>query len=115
MQGDDFAVNHHVDWFFECEFYSRHRYVLRQRMLDVRAVVESWQVADQPQPPDWAPADVLDQTAVDLRSGGDHHRAAGELAVVKSQEEATAPVKVCFAFNSHRKWSPPEPRQREED
>jgi len=67
MQGDDFSVDHYVDWLFQGKFHSRHCLVLRQGMLDVRAVVESWQVADQPQSPDGAPADVLDQTAIDLR------------------------------------------------
>src|SRR5207302_6958755 len=72
-------------------------------------------VADQSQPSDRSPTYILDQSAIHLRMGSNHHRSPGELAVVESQEQARSPVELRLALNPHRKRPPLKLRQREKN
>ena len=56
-------------------------------MMNVRAGEEARQSPDQAEAADGAPADVFDQAVGGIGVGGDHHAAAGEFAVVESEEE----------------------------
>src|SRR6266566_3708898 len=67
----------------------------------MRAVVKTRQIADQPQSPNRAPTNVFHHAVIDLCLRSDHHRAAGELAVAKSQEQAAALVEILCAVDSH--------------
>src|SRR5579862_462057 len=55
-----FPVNHDVNWAIQIEFDAVDRLAFRKRMLDVGAVVESGQIADQAETPDRSPAHVFD-------------------------------------------------------
>jgi len=84
-------------------------------MLDVRAVVEPGQIANQPQSADWPPVDVFNQAVVDSGRGGDHHRAAGELAVIERHKEAAAAIEFQVIGGSEWEWPPVESRQSQKN
>ena len=67
MQSQDFAVHHHIDRSIQIEFDLLRGFALRQRMLDMRSVIEPRQIANQPQPPNRPPANIFDQAIVDIR------------------------------------------------
>ena len=52
---------------------------------------------------------------VDLGLGSDHHRAAGELAVVKSQKQAGALIEALRSVDSHREGPAIEASQRQKN
>src|SRR6202049_3076023 len=106
MQSQYLAIYHHVHWFVQIELHTSHRLALGQRMINVRAIIESGQVSYQPQPPNRAPANIFDETAIYLSLGSNHHGPAGKLAVVKGKKK-TAPLReVCSTFPPHRKRPP---------
>src|SRR5579859_6983061 len=115
MQRQHFPVDHDIDRLIEIKFNAAHALVLGQRMLNMRAVVQSRQIANQPQPANRSPPDIFDQSVIDLSLGRDHHGAAGEFTVVKSQEQATAVVESSVALDSDWKGPAVETRQREKD
>ena len=84
-------------------------------MLDVRAVVEPGQIADQTQPADRSPANVFDQTVVDLGLGGDHHGATGKFAVVEGEEQAGTAIEILFVVDPQRERTAVETGQRKEN
>src|ERR1700733_5259651 len=84
-------------------------------MIDMGAIVQSRQLPDQTHAADGPPAHVLDQPIADFGLGGDHHRSAGKLAVIKRQEETRAPVDASLLVHANRKWTPPEPGERQEN
>src|SRR5450432_440586 len=92
MQGQNLAIHHHVHGRIQIKLHARRRFALRQRMLNMGSIIKRRQVSDQPQSPDWSPADVFDQSTVYFSIGRDHHGAAGELAVVEGKEKAGPPV-----------------------
>ncbi len=115
MQGEDLAIHHHVHRAIEEKIDSLSRSALRQRMVDMCAIVKSRKIANQPDAPDRPPADVLDLTVVHLGLGRNHHGAAGELAIVKSQKQAAPPVHSFFSIHAQRKWPALEASERNED
>src|ERR1700724_37781 len=113
MQGQHLAVYHHVHRFVQIELHTSHRLALGQRMINVRAIIKSGQVSYQPQPPDRAPANVFDKTAIYLSLGSNHHRPAGKLAVVERKKKTATPVEFGFTFHPHRKRPPLQSSQTE--
>src|SRR5581483_9947874 len=88
---------------------------LGQRMVDVRPIIQSRQVADQSRAPDRAPADVFNQAIVDCCFGSNHHGAARKLAVVKGQEQTGPAVDTLSAINPQRKRPAPETGKTDEN
>src|SRR5262244_2866434 len=115
MQGKDLTIDHHVDGSVEFKVYAPHCLVRRQGVLNMRAVVQGWQIADEAKASDWAPAHVLDQTVVYFGLGRDHHGATGELAVVEGKEKTSAVIDGAVAFHAQRERTPLELRQASED
>src|ERR1700674_1838642 len=111
MQGQHLAIYHHVHRFVQIELHTSHRLALGQRMINVRAIIKPGQVSYQPQPPDRAPANVFDETAIYLSLGSNHHGPAGKLAVVEGKKKTAPPVEFGFSFHPHRKWPPLQSRQ----
>src|ERR1700691_2976303 len=84
-------------------------------MLDVSAVVKAGQIANESDSPDRAPANIFDETVVDLGFRSNHHRSPGELAVAKSQKQAAASVIIPRAVDSNRKRASVESRERQKN
>ncbi len=105
MKGQHLTVDHHVDRGIEFELDPAYGLALGKAVLNVCAIVETAQVADQAKPSDRAPADVFDQAVIDLGSGGDHHRPTRELAVIEGQEQTAAIVTLRFSLDAKRKWA----------
>src|ERR1700730_13283168 len=84
-------------------------------MVDVRAVIESRQIADQSQAPDGTPTHVLDQSVIHFRQGSNHHGATGELGVAEGDEQEVPTIDFILAIDLQGKGTPPEPRQADED
>src|SRR5436305_629860 len=82
------------------------RAAFRQRMVDVRPIIQSRQVADQAGAADRSPADVFNQAIVDLGFGSDHHRTPGKFAVVETQKKTRPAIDVLRAINPQRKRPP---------
>src|SRR5581483_3007740 len=74
-------------------------------MACMSSVIERRQISDQPDASNRPPADVLDQPVIGRGIRCNHHRAAGEFAVVKSEEKTGAPVDIVFAIHAQGKWS----------
>jgi hypothetical protein len=84
-------------------------------MARVRAIVKSRQIADQAHASNGTPAHIFDQPIIGARIGRDHHSAASELAVVESQKQAAARVKIALLVDPHGKWTALQPRQTKEN
>src|SRR5579863_5740070 len=84
-------------------------------MIDVGAVVQSWQVADEANAADRAPADVFDQSVVYLGLRSDHHGAAGEFAVVKGQKKTGTAVDFAVAIDAQGKRTALQASKRNKD
>ena len=67
MQGQHFAIYHHIHGRVQIECHPLHRFSFSQRMLNVRAIVKLWQVSDQPPPADGAPANIFNQPAINFQ------------------------------------------------
>jgi len=65
-------------------------------MLQMAAIIEFGQIAEQAETADGAPAHELDETVGRIGIGSDEHGAAGVFAVVKGEEEAAAFVPFGF-------------------
>src|ERR1700739_502125 len=63
-------------------------------MLDVRAVVKSWQHAQKTEAADGPPADEFDKAVGGGGLRSDEHGAAGVLTVVEGEEEGAALVPI---------------------
>src|SRR5450432_1031449 len=83
----------------------------RQRMLNMGAVVEPRQVADEPHAPNRSPSDKFDQPIISFSVGCDHHCPAGEFAVAESQEQARAAVNMRLAVGAEWKRASAKARQ----
>src|SRR5271167_2250949 len=84
-------------------------------MVNVCTVVEGRQITDQPHSSDGPPTHVFNEPIVDLCLGCNHHGSAGELAVVKGQEQAWTAVDLFFSIDSQRERPAPEASQRNEN
>jgi hypothetical protein len=115
VQGENFAIDHDVDWGFEMKINLLCRPPLGQGMVDVSSVVERWQITDQADAPDWSPAYEFDVSVVDLGLRRDHHGAAGVFAVAEGQEQTGTAVDVGFAIDLQREGAEAKTRQADED
>ncbi len=115
MQRQNFAIDHDINRIIEVESDSLHSLPFSERMLDVCPVIEPREITNQSEPADRPPSDIFHQAIVDLSLGRDHHRAAGELAVVESNEQAAPIVEVVLPLDSCRERTPIESRKRQED
>jgi hypothetical protein len=100
MQGGDFAVERDVDGAFEVEIDSLDAFAFGHGMVNVLPGEETGKIANQAEPADWPPANVLDQPIGSLGVGSDHHFAAGEFAVVECKEKAAAAIHFRTAINA---------------
>src|SRR5713101_187596 len=68
-------------------------------MLDMSAVIKSWQCAQQAQPSDRAPAHKFNQSVTGIRVRRNKHRAARVFAVVERQKQRTSlvPIRIVIA------------------
>ena len=69
MQAQDFAVHHHIHGRVQLKFDVGGWVPLGQRMVDVRAVIQAWQVSQQPEAANRSPADIFDQAVSNAPSG----------------------------------------------
>src|SRR6266498_6077384 len=115
MQREHLAIDHDIDGSIQLKLNAPRSLSLSQRMLDVSAVIQAGQIADETQSPDRSPANVFHQPVPDFGLGRNHHRATSELAVVESDEQAWAVVKTLFALHSDWKWTAIEACEGEED
>ena len=60
MQSDDFAVDHDIDGSVQLEFNTMHFADFRERMLNMRSVLQARQIADQANATNWSPANEFD-------------------------------------------------------
>src|SRR6266571_2661196 len=88
---------------------------LSQRMSNMCAVIQCRQIPDQPQPPDWSPTHIFDQSIAHLGIGGDHHGATGKFTVAKSEKEAGTSINLIFPIHSQGKWPAFHPRQADKN
>src|SRR3974390_2168619 len=105
MQGQNFPIHHDIDGILQVELDTLRSLPLSQRMLNVRPVVKPLQIADQAQASNRTPPDIFHETIGDLGFGGNHHRAAGELAVVESHKKTAPAIEFWFAFDAEREWT----------
>src|SRR5882762_6917566 len=84
-------------------------------MVDVRAIIQSGQIANQSDAPNRSPADKLDQSVVYLSPWSDHHGAAGEFAVAESKEQTRPTINFLFAIYLQWKRPPSETCQANKD
>src|ERR1700674_1558546 len=100
MQSQHFAIHHDVDRPRKIKFSPLDCFSFSQGMPDVRTVVKSWQVANESQPSDRPPADILHRTAVHFSMRRDHHCPAGVLAVIKSAKQTAPPDKIGLSVHA---------------
>src|SRR5260370_42607473 len=115
MESQDFPVDHDIDGSIQVKFDAPRGLTLGQWVLDMRAVIQARQIADQSDSPNRTPANVFHQAVVDLGVGSNHHCAPSELAVVKSQEQAASVVEALRAVDSNRKRATVESSQSQND
>src|SRR2546426_9602105 len=84
-------------------------------MIDVRPVVKSRQIANQPEAADRSPAYVFDETVIDLGLRSNHHSATGEFAVAERQKQAGAAIQVFFSIDAKRKRALAKTQERKEN
>src|ERR1700739_3868035 len=84
-------------------------------MLNMRTVVKARKISDQTQATDRSPANVFDETIVDVGMGSDHHGAAGKFAVAESDEQAGTRIEIFFVVGAHRERAAIETGQRQEN
>src|ERR1700746_1139833 len=84
-------------------------------MLDMCAVIESRQVADEGDAPNRSPADVIDQAVIGLGGGRNHHGAARVLAVVEGEEQTRSAINLSFSVSAQRKRAAAKTSQANKD
>src|SRR5215470_19617361 len=92
LERKNFTVNHDVHGNGNVELDVADGFARRERMLDVRAVVETRKHAQQAKAADRAPAYKLDEAVGGIGFGRDEHGATSVLAVVEGKEKAAAVV-----------------------
>src|SRR5215469_14810326 len=115
MQGDHLSINHHVDRSIQMKVDAAYFLNFGQGMLDVSAIVKAGQITDQAEAADGSPANIFDQAVVGVCRGSDHHGSAGELAVVKGEEQTGPAVDMLAAIRAQGKGATAEARETEED
>src|SRR5216684_7270027 len=80
-----------------------HRATRSERMLDMRAVIKTRQIAEQAKPADRAPAHKFDKPVSRIGVRRDEHRPARVLAVVERQEKRASfvPLPIVIAAQRH--------------
>ena len=106
---------HDIDRSIQFELDATDGLAFRQGMLNVGSVVKAWEIADQTKPADRSPAHVLDQPVIYLSFGGNHHRAAGEFAVVEGDEKAGTIIESFLAIDARGEWTAVESSQSQKD
>jgi predicted amidohydrolase len=115
LQGEHLTIHHDIHGSIEVELHGPHSAPRRQGMVHVRAIVEHVQVSQQPEATDGPPKHILDQAVGGVRIGRNHHRAAGKLAVVESQEEARATLDLPIVIEAVGEGAPVKWHQARED
>src|SRR5580704_52759 len=74
-------------------------------MLNVGPVVKLRQHSQQTQPANRSPTHELDVAIGGIGVGRDHHRAAGEFAVVERNKQAAPLIPIFVVVAAERKWA----------
>src|SRR5437899_6420652 len=111
MQRQHLTVHHDVHGALQVEFNPPGPAARRQRVIQVRAVVQRVQIADQSQAANRPPADILHKAVGRIRHRRDHHFTAGKFAVAEAQEQAGPAVKLRLAIGAERKRAAAQSRQ----
>src|SRR5581483_3674286 len=108
VKGEDFAVHHDVHRGIEREINVPDGVARGERMIQVRAVIQRVQIAQQAQAADGAPAHEFDQAVIHFGARSDHHFPAGEFAVVEREKKTAARVGSGLAIEAQWKSAPVE-------